>query len=209
MQLVTNIGPGYLVKCNWAVKMLDTDLNQLVLTLIENIKVTDKTSTYVQPVASERVLSQNGPQAAVFAAYLSSYSGIVTKIREFSVLSTSSAGIGTAMSTITTTPTIIIKSAGDEEKDIIARQGEVRCVLYHAGATINFDTTKVTDIKYHILLTTTESIYGMLCVSRGNQLSSALVHCHRCAKKGDNTHIFSRLFSIIVMPKATAQNLIV
>ena len=72
------------------------------------------------------------------------------------------------------TPTIIVKSARDEETELVANQGEAVCSLYHVEAVININATTVSAITYPVLLEFVKEVFLLPCSSRGPQMASTL-----------------------------------
>ena len=62
---------------------------------------------------------------------------------------------------VTTAPAIVIRSAGDEEKEITAKIGQARFALCHIGGVWDFLAGKVTNLAYPVWPNTIENILAM------------------------------------------------
>ena len=76
---------------------------------------------------------------------------------------------------VTTTPAIVISSAGDEEKYITAKIGQEKFALYHLEGVWDFLAGKVTNIAYPVWPKIVQDILAMTCAPRAGQLSRLLI----------------------------------
>jgi hypothetical protein len=199
------LGSGYQLWASWIVRMLAPAYNDAILNLVDDITTKDEGAIYIQPKSSNRHLSSNGSTSAYEYASARGYPSIAANLKSF--FSPSSAS--PVASQVTPASTIIVRSAGDDEKEITAKIGQAKFALYNTGGVWDFSLGKVTEIAYPVWPKTVEDILAMARSARAGQLSSLLVRAHRTAKAKDQTSIFSTLSTIIAIPKVVAGNMIV
>ena len=203
--LLEALGSGYQLWTSWVVKMLAPAYTDAMLTLVDDITAQDQGAIYIQPKSSKRHLSSNGSTSAFTFASAREYPRIAAILRKFF----SPSSVSPVAGQVTPASTIVIRSAGDDEKEITAKMGQAKFALYNAGGVWDFSSGKVTGIGYPVWPKTVEDILAMARSARAGQLSSLLIRAHRTAKAKDQTSIFSTLSTIVAIPKVVAGNMIV
>ena len=116
--------------------MQPSSFNESVLTLVAGLTSAENMVTYIQPM--------NG------ATPTFNYALDRGKLERFVPPSLNPAATGQAM----TAPAIVIRSAGDKEKETTGKIDQVKFALYHVGAIWDFLVGRVLNIAYPVWLKT-------------------------------------------------------
>ena len=81
----------------------------------------------------------------------------------------------TAAGQVTTASAIVVRSAGDEEKEITAKICQAKFTLYHVGGIWDFLAGEASNIAHPVWPKTVQDILAMARTSRAGQLLSLLI----------------------------------
>ena len=97
--------------------------------MIDEILSAENAVIYIQPKNSKHRLSATSVTSTLKYASAKDYTSIAASLKK--IVSPSSALV--AAGQVLATPAIVIRSAGDEEKEITAKIGQAKFALYHIG----------------------------------------------------------------------------
>ena len=205
-------GPAYEVWHHNMVKYLNTDVNEFVLSLVDDIAKAGEAQIYIKPDSSKIMLSQSGPAVIPSFAKAADFPQIDAKISKF-FLSTSTFETTTppapSQAAINANPVqVVVKSPQDEEKEAIALKGQAKFALLNCGGHWDFDKGVVEALTYPTFSKQIDDIFKMPRASRAVELASYLERAHRSAKNGDPTSMYSTHSSILVVQKPWAASLL-
>ena len=123
-----------------------SSFNESVLTLVNEITSAGNMVTYIQPTNSKCYLSMNGATSILEYVSAKNYPSIAASLKELVPPLLAPTTTGQA----TTTPAIVIRSAGNEEKEITTKIGRAKFALYHVEGIWNFLAGKVSNIAYPV-----------------------------------------------------------
>jgi hypothetical protein len=144
--LMETLGVGYQMWLAWNVRMLASSFNEAILNLVDEITSAGNGAIYIQPKNSKRHLSSNGVTSTLEYASAKDYPSIAASLKRFFSPSSASPAVGQ----VTSAPAILIRSAGDEEKEITAKIGQAKFALYHVGGVWDFLAGNVMNIAYPV-----------------------------------------------------------
>ena len=204
------MGAGYKIWYLWALKHVNTDRNDTLQNIIDDVKRDGTYERYVKPVDSPREFDAS-PMGSTLQAYASDYPDAAAVIRSTFMAEAPRPDLvrGVPGAVDVRGTTVIVKDARDEEKEVVALQGQARVALLNIGGKIDVNRGTVSDLTYPIVSSVLDGIHSMPRSSRGGQFAQALTRAHKKAKRNDRSSIFSVHASIIVFPRITATHFLV
>ena len=197
---MVDMGPGYKIWYDWMIQFAGTEKNDVLQNTMEILRTAGTYERFVQPAGSLREF-EHSPMGSVLQASASDYPEVAASIRrifledhtrpEFLPPVPGAINVGKT--------TVVVKDARDEEKEVMARQGQVRFALLNVGANVSVDQGTLTALAYPVLSSVMEGIYDMPRASRGGQFAQAMTLLHKKAKTLDKYSILSNLSSIAVV----------
>jgi hypothetical protein len=151
--------------------MQASSFNESILTLVDELTSTKNVEIYIKPNNSKHQLSTNDVTSTFGYSVVNDYPSNAASLEK--LYSSSSAPAATGQ--VTTTPVIIIRTVGHEEKEITANIGQAKVTLHHVGGVWDVLAGKVTDIPYPVWPTMVQDILVMVHPPRAEQLSSLLI----------------------------------
>ena len=110
-------------------QMQASSFNEAILTLVDEITSAGNAVIYIQPKNSKHRLSATSVTSTLKYASAKDYTSIAASLKK--IVSPSSALV--AAGQVLATPAIVIRSAGDEEKQITGNIDQAKFALYHVG----------------------------------------------------------------------------
>ena len=199
---MSNDGPAYEVWQHHMIKYLNTDLNESLLTLIDNINGAGDFETYIKPKTSKILLSQNGPAVIPSFAKAADLPQIDSKISKFflpTLTPETTTPLPPSQTTTNVDPPvnlaanpvqIVVKSSQDEEKQATALKGQAKFALLNCGSRWDSEKGTFESLAYPTFSKQIEDIFTMPRASRAVELASYLERAHRSAKNGDPTSMY-------------------
>ena len=156
-----------------ALKHLNTERNDALQDALDAIRRAGVAARYVRPAGSEREFDVN-PMSSALSASADDYPDVATTIRSIFLGARAPSAAHSVPSAVNTSgTTLVVKDTRDKEKEVTARQGQVRMALFIVGGKIDVGAGKVTDLTYGVPSAVMEGINAMPRASRAGQFAQA------------------------------------